>query len=78
MALHFVGFKNERVYTARRIFGHPDFYHRNWDFRAWQESRVPGDVVVFATGTINDPPKENGWDDSQQDIVAWADPRELK
>lgn len=78
MALHFVGFKDERVYTARRIFGTPDFYHRNWDYRAYQESSVPGDVVVFATGTINDPPKEQGWDDSQQDIIAWADPEDLK
>lgn len=78
MALHFVGFKDERVYTARRIFGPPDFYHRNWDYRAFQESRVPGDVVVFAKGTINDPPKATSWDDSQQDIVAWADPEDLK
>lgn len=72
MALHFVGFKDDRIWNARRVFGQPDFYHRNWDYRAWQESRVPGDVVVFATGTISDPPKTQSWDDSAADIMAYA------
>lgn len=78
MALHFVGFGDERVYTARRIFGVPDFYHRNWDYRAYQETRVPGDVAVFATGTINDPPKPTSWDDSEADIRAWGKPEDWK
>lgn len=78
MALHFVGFRNERVYTARSIFGAPDFYHRNWDYRAYQETSVPGDVVVFASGTINDPPKPTSWDDSEADIRAWAKPEDYK
>jgi hypothetical protein len=39
---------------------------------------VPGDVIVFATGTEKDPPKAQGWDDSQQDIVARARPEDLK
>lgn len=77
MALHFVGFRDERIYTARAIFGEADFYHRNWDMRARQEI-VEGDVAVFATGTINDPVKPTSWDDSEADIRAWGTPEDWK
>lgn len=69
MALHFVGFKDDRYWNAVAVFGLPDFYHRNWDVRARQEV-VDGDVAVFADGSIDDPPKPISWDDSQQDIIA--------
>lgn len=69
MALHFVGFKDDRYWNALRVFGLPDFYHRVWDYRARQEV-IAGDVAVFATGTIEEPTKSIGWDDSQQDILA--------
>jgi hypothetical protein len=69
VSLHFVGFGDERYYNAVRIFGLPDFYHRIWDRRAQAEIQE-GDVAVFAVGTIDDPPKPIGWDDSQQDILA--------
>lgn len=69
--LHFVGFKDDRIWAARKVFGEADFYHRNWDYRARQEI-VHGDVAVFATGTIDDPAKQNSWDDSAQDILAWG------
>lgn len=75
MALHFVGFSDDRIWNARKIWGEPDFWHRIWDYRAWQESRVPGDVVVFADGTITDPPKPVSWDDSAQDIYAYSPTR---
>lgn len=78
MALHFVNFRDEKVYTARRIFGTPDFYHRNWDTRARQEI-IEGDTAVFAVGTIDDPVKIGAsWDDSEADIRAWASPEDLK
>jgi hypothetical protein len=32
-ALHFVGFKDDRVHNARRVFGQPDFWHRIFDRR---------------------------------------------
>lgn len=76
-ALHFVGFRDDRVYHARAVFGEPDFYHRNWDVRARQEI-VPGDVAVFATGTIDDPVKPTSWDDSDANIRACATKEELK
>lgn len=68
-ALHFVGFKDDRYWNAVKVFGLPDFYHRNYDMRARQEI-VEGDVAVFAVGSIDDPPKSISWDDSQQDILA--------
>lgn len=68
-ALHFIWFSVDRVWNARRIWGEPDFYHRVWDCRARQEVR-PGDIAVFAAGTIDDLPKPISWDDSQQDILA--------
>jgi hypothetical protein len=67
--LHFVNFKDDRVWNARRLWGEPDFYHRVWDRRAMQEI-VPGDMAIFATGSIDDEPKPISWDDSQQDILA--------
>lgn len=70
-ALHYVGFKDDRVWNARRLWGDPDFYHRIWDMRARQEV-VPGDTAVFATGSIDDSPKPVSWDDSQQDILAYG------
>lgn len=69
MALHFVGFKDDRYWNAVKTFGFPDFYHRNWDMRARQEI-VCCDVAVFAVGSIDEPPKPVSWDDSQQDILA--------
>jgi len=69
MALHFIGFKDDRYWNALAVFGLPDFYHRVWDRRARQEV-VPGDVAIFATGSIDDEPKPISWDDSQQDIIA--------
>ncbi len=76
--MHFVGFKDDRVVTARRVFGRPDFYHRVWDFRAWQESSVPGDTIIFADGTEAEPPRATSWDDSQQDIIAYATKEERR
>ena len=61
--LHFVGFKDDRVHNARKVFGEPDFWHRFWDRRAVAEIE-PGDVVVFASGDETMPPKELAFDDS--------------
>jgi len=73
--LHFVGFKDERVYNARHVFGEPDFYHRLWDVRAQQEI-CEGDTAVFANGTIDSPTVKGTWDASQQDIYAYEEPCE--
>jgi hypothetical protein len=62
-AVHFVGFRDERFYNAVAVFGQPDFIHRVWDNRAVQEV-APGDTVVFAKGTEDQPVKEFTFDDS--------------
>lgn len=62
--LHFVGFKDDRVWNARQVFGEPDYYHRHWDDRA-KSMIVEGDVAVFAVGDETTPPYMYAFDDSQ-------------
>lgn len=62
-AVHFVGFKDDRVHNAVRVFGRPDFWHRRWDRRAVDEI-AEGDVVVFATGDERSPVDPFAFDDS--------------
>lgn len=63
-ALHFVGFKDDRVWNVLRVFGRPDFWHRIYDQRAVAEI-VPGDTVLFANGDETQPVREFTHDDSQ-------------
>ena len=63
--MHFVGFKDDRVYNAVKVFGPPDFWHRKWDKRAVDEVVVEnGDWAVFATGDEFSPTDPYGFDDS--------------
>lgn len=62
-AVHFVGFKDDRVYNAIKTFGRPDFWHRFWDRRAVDEV-VEGDVVIFATGDETQKVQQYAYDDS--------------
>jgi hypothetical protein len=61
--LHFVGFSDDRVHSAIKVFGRPDFWHRFWDHRAAAEV-APGDVVVFAVGDETRRPNDFAFDDS--------------
>lgn len=61
--LHFVGFKDDRVHAAVKVFGKPDFWHRRWDRRAVDEI-APGDVAVFADGDDASPVERFAFDDS--------------
>lgn len=61
--LHFVRFKDDRFHNAVRVFGHPDFLHRFWDWRAVLEV-APGDTVVFAEGDETQPISTFAYDDS--------------
>lgn len=63
MALHFVGFKDDRYWNAIRAFGNPDFIHRQWDVRAKAEI-VEGDIAVFAKGDETYPPSDFCYNDS--------------
>jgi hypothetical protein len=64
-ALHFVGFKDERLWNAVKVWGRPDFYHRHWDDRARAEI-VDGDVAIFASGSIDDTPTPFAFNDSER------------
>lgn len=61
--VHFVGFKNDRVFNAIKTFGPPDFWHRKYDYRAVCEI-VEGDIAIFADGDENSPIDPYGFDDS--------------
>lgn len=63
--LHFVGFKDDRVFSALKVFGPPDFWHRRWDRRAHDEI-CEGDVAVFADGDEHSPIDPFAFDDSAQ------------
>ena len=60
--MHFVGFRDERYFTAVRVFGLPDFIHRGWDLRARREI-APGDVIVFAEGGEWQEPRRRSFND---------------
>lgn len=63
-ALHFVGFKDDRMWSAIRVFGKPDFWHRIYDQRAVVEI-FEDDKVLFANGDETQPVREFTHDDSQ-------------
>jgi hypothetical protein len=67
MALHFVGFRGDEYTTAVRIFGLPDFIHRNWDVRVLFGGELDPtvDVLVFARGDENDTPNKFPFNDSE-------------
>lgn len=46
---HFVGFRDDRYWSAVAIWGRPHFVHRWWDKRARREI-ADVDTVVFAEG----------------------------
>ena len=67
-ALHFIGFRGDEYTRAVRIFGPPDFIHIGWD--TWARLEVmPGDVAVFARGTIDDEPSAYSFPDIIEDAT---------
>lgn len=65
MALHFIGFKDDRIWGAMRVFGRPDFWHRLWDVRARAEI-AEGDTAIFAKDDETKTPSEFAYNDSEQ------------
>ena len=60
--VHYVGFRDDRYWSAYRIFGGPRFIHRRWDQRARRDI-AEGDVVIFADGDEHQPiARHNGND----------------
>lgn len=63
--VHFVGFRGEEYWSAVKIFGLPDVYHRVWDMRARREI-ADYDTVIFAKYDSDNPSPYN-YDDSNED-----------
>lgn len=64
-AVHFVGFRGDEYLSAVRIWGVPDFFHRDWDERAAYGGEMhPSDTVVFARGDERQPVRPFSFDDS--------------
>lgn len=60
---HFIGFRGDAFISAIKVFGRPDFIHRDWDKRA-VILIAPGDRVIFAVGTDQGVPNKYSFDDS--------------
>jgi hypothetical protein len=68
-AVHFIGFTDSRQYwSARQVFGDPDFIHVRWDTRVVTggEFDPDNDTLVFARGTDQDTPSQWAWNDSER------------
>jgi hypothetical protein len=64
--VHFVGFRGEEYWSAVRVFGLPDVYHRTWDMRAQREI-ADCDTIVFAKGDP-DRPSRGYWTSRTQEV----------
>ena len=53
---HFVGFRDDRYWSAVRVFGPPDYIHEAWDTYAANDI-APSDTVVFAEGEADREPR---------------------
>ena len=60
--VHFIGFKDDRYWNAVKVFGQPHYVHPGWDLRAFREI-APDDVLVFAEGDENQPPRRKSFTD---------------
>jgi len=63
---HCVGFRDDRYWSAVKVFGLPDFVHRGWDMRARREI-ADGDLIVFADGPADQPPRLKSFDDIREE-----------
>lgn len=56
--VHFVAFRDERYWSAVKVWGRPDFIHMGGDRRSQREIGSD-DIVVFATGDESQPFERN-------------------
>jgi hypothetical protein len=61
-AVHYVGFRDDRYWSAFRIWGGPRFIHRGWDLRARRDVG-PDDVVIFAEDESDQVPRGKSFHD---------------
>ena len=64
-AVHFVGFRGDEFNSAVKIWGKPDFFHRDWDVRVKHGGEFhPDDIVIFAKKSEHDQPNPQAFNDS--------------
>lgn len=65
-AIHFVGFRGDEFNRAIKVFGKPDFIHRNFDTRVFGggEFDKDNDIVIFANSSDAKTPSPFAFDDS--------------
>ena len=66
--VHFVGFRDDRYWSAVKVFGPPHYIHRGWDLRARREL-AEDDVVVFADGPHDQEPRAKSYDDLREPVA---------
>lgn len=59
---HYVGFRDDRIWSALKIWGRPAFYHRGWDLRALRDVDG-GEPVIFAEGEFDQAPGRKSFND---------------
>ena len=65
-AVHFVGFRGDEYFRAIKVFGTPDFIHRNNDTRVLRGGEIaPCDRVVYANGCELKEPSPFAFNDSE-------------
>jgi hypothetical protein len=64
--VHFIGFRDDRYWSAVRVFGRPHFIHRGWDLRARREIGED-DLVVFASGPHDQEPRKMSYNDLDEE-----------
>lgn len=62
---HLVGFRNDRYWSAVKVWGLPDFVHLGWDLRARREI-ADGDTVIFADGPADQSPTPKSFNDRME------------
>jgi hypothetical protein len=65
--IHYVGFRDDRYWSAYRVFGGPRVIHRWWDRRAAREI-ADEDTVIFADGDWQQEPRKFNAPDLNEEV----------
>lgn len=67
-AVHYISFRDDRYWSAFRIWGGPWVIHRRWDARARRDIGED-DVVIFAEGDETQPLAQWNGDDLDEALL---------
>lgn len=66
--VHFVGFRDDRYWSAVKVWGLPEYIHAGWDLRARREL-ADCDIIVFADLPADAAPRVRSYSDLREDGV---------